>query len=632
MIFAMLRAMKPVVIVVLLLSFVAGPALPHRSWSGVAEASSHKIPPGQLTRKSLVGTVTAIASDGSSITIGTHFGNILVGVTGGTVVNAPSDKNVGIGAVSVGDKVVVKLDRSPLEKVEAPEEVDGDTAADTGTATTTDTGTATTTENGATTGDTGTATTTDTGATGVDNGTATTTDTGGTGGDSGTATTTDSGSATTTDTGFPIPGVASTEAVAVAIGVLDASNDREGLIGLGGYGIGGIALHGVVFQVATTTATTTAATTDTGAATDTGTATTTDSGAATTTDSGTSSGSGSATTTDSGAATTTDTAPPIFDPVPPDFDDLPPLRTVTASLITVIKSTRSHKRAIVTCETGDTLEVVGDDGTVVEFDDESTSGDPAATSTEPVAVAIASLEAYASGEGLVAVGGYGIGGIALRGIVLQVATTTVSSDGQTCEGSGDDLILLTQKKGRTSTKLVIKGKQSSDKIDERLLRIAEKLESSGKADRLEQFTTRTEERAENEAERLQRTLDRSDSGKKKDIEGALSKRKDLNDKPIKDRKPPRKDSGSSGGTGGSGGGGKGGDSSRGGGSSGGGSSSGGSSGGGSSGGSSSGGGRSGGGSSGGGSSGGGSSGGGSSGGGNSGGGNSGGGNSGGGKK
>lgn len=215
----------------------------------------------------------------------------------------------------------------------------------------------------------------------------------------------------------------------------------------------------------------------------------------------------------------------------------------------------SHKRAIVTCEIDDTLEVVGDDGTVVELDDESTTEDPAATSTEPVAAAIASLEAYETGGGLIALGGYGIGGIAAHGIVLQIATTTISTDGQTCDGSGDDLILLTQKKGRNSNELVIKAKQSSDKIDERLSRIAEKLESSGNADRLEQFTARAEERAEREAERLQKILDRSDASKKKDIEGVLSKRKDLNDKPIKDRKPPSKDSGSSGGTGGSSGGG-----------------------------------------------------------------------------
>jgi hypothetical protein len=86
--------------------------------------------------------------------------------------------------------------------------------------------------------------------------------------------------------------------------------------------------------------------------------------------------------------------------------------------------------------------------------------------------------------------------------VLQIATTTTSTDGQTRDDSGDDLILLTQKKSRNSSEMVIRAKESSDKIDERLSRIAEKLESSGKADRLEQFMARAEERAEREAERL----------------------------------------------------------------------------------------------------------------------------------
>lgn len=61
---------------------------------------------------------------------------------------------------------------------------------------------------------------------------------------------------------------------------------------------------------------------------------------------------------------------------------------------------------------------------------------------------------------------------------------------------------MTQKKSRNSNAMVIKAKESSDKIDERLSRIAEKMESSGKADRLERFVARAEERAEREAERL----------------------------------------------------------------------------------------------------------------------------------
>ena len=53
---------------VLISMFLASPALPVSIGTSVSEAASH-IPPGQLTRKSLSGTVTA--NDGSSISIGT---------------------------------------------------------------------------------------------------------------------------------------------------------------------------------------------------------------------------------------------------------------------------------------------------------------------------------------------------------------------------------------------------------------------------------------------------------------------------------------------------------------------------------------------------------------------------------
>ena len=72
---------------VLVSMFLAGPALPVSTGTGVTEASSHKIPPGQLIRKSLSGTVTAV--DGSSISISTKFGTVQVLVTVETVVDAP---------------------------------------------------------------------------------------------------------------------------------------------------------------------------------------------------------------------------------------------------------------------------------------------------------------------------------------------------------------------------------------------------------------------------------------------------------------------------------------------------------------------------------------------------------------
>ena len=80
---------------VLISMFLAGPALPVSTGTGISEASSHKIPPGQLTRKSLSGTVAAV--DGSSISIGTKFGTVRVLVTGDTIVDAPPKRTSGWG-------------------------------------------------------------------------------------------------------------------------------------------------------------------------------------------------------------------------------------------------------------------------------------------------------------------------------------------------------------------------------------------------------------------------------------------------------------------------------------------------------------------------------------------------------
>ena len=57
-----------------------------------------------------------IAGDRSSILIGTKFGTVEVGLTSETIVNAPPEKNVGAGAISLDDKVVVKLNRPPLDE------------------------------------------------------------------------------------------------------------------------------------------------------------------------------------------------------------------------------------------------------------------------------------------------------------------------------------------------------------------------------------------------------------------------------------------------------------------------------------------------------------------------------------
>jgi hypothetical protein len=257
-----LRRARLLVIGALLVMFLAGPALPMTTGTGISEASSH-IPPGQLTRKSLSGTVTAVSS--SSISVGTKFGTVEVLVNSETVVDAPPEKNVGIGAVTVGSKVVVQLNRSPLEKVEPDPEEGGDTG-DTTNGTTTDSGTGGTT-NGTTTdsgtGGTTNGTTTDSGTGGTTNGTTTDSGTGGTTNttttDSGTGGSTDTGgSATTTDDGtggsatttaFALPDESSEQGVDVAVAIasaLDIGGLQAGTIVIGSLGISGLSVSGLV--------------------------------------------------------------------------------------------------------------------------------------------------------------------------------------------------------------------------------------------------------------------------------------------------------------------------------------------------------------------------------------------------
>ncbi|MCH7982558.1 MAG: hypothetical protein IIC28_01150, partial [Chloroflexi bacterium] len=71
--------------------------------------SSH-IPRGQLTRRGLTGTVVGLG--GSSFVLETKFGNVTISVDGDTIVKSRGE-NVGFGAVSVGDRVGVLLDKPP---------------------------------------------------------------------------------------------------------------------------------------------------------------------------------------------------------------------------------------------------------------------------------------------------------------------------------------------------------------------------------------------------------------------------------------------------------------------------------------------------------------------------------------
>ena len=198
-----------------MLGLPIGPAVHTASANPIGSGPLFQVPAGQLVRRAIVGEV--VSKSGASMIVSTKFGNITVGLSSGTLVNAPPDKDVGIGAIQVGDKVGVLLDRSPVEPTPDPsEEDDGDGDGDTGgsTETTTDDGTTggdtgtttTTTDDGTIGGDTGgTTTTTDDGTTGGDTGTTTTTtDDGTTGGDTGGTTTTTDDGTTGGDTGTTV--------------------------------------------------------------------------------------------------------------------------------------------------------------------------------------------------------------------------------------------------------------------------------------------------------------------------------------------------------------------------------------------------------------------------------------------
>ncbi|MCH7802024.1 MAG: hypothetical protein IIC24_10860, partial [Chloroflexi bacterium] len=111
------------------------------------------VPAGQLVRKSLVGTISSLS--GSSMTISTPHGAVSVGI-GGAQVNAPPDKDVGTSALAVGQKVVVNLNRSPVDPDKLKKDKDDDDEPDgSGTATTTDDGSGSTGGNATTTTDDG---------------------------------------------------------------------------------------------------------------------------------------------------------------------------------------------------------------------------------------------------------------------------------------------------------------------------------------------------------------------------------------------------------------------------------------------------------------------------------------------
>ena len=114
-----LQLIRPLIAVLLVISLIGLPFANGASVGHVTEAApSFQVPPpppGQLTRRTLSGTV--VAKGGSSISVGTKFGNVLVNVNGDTVVDVRGEKDVGMDGINVGDKVVIHLNRPPLERV-----------------------------------------------------------------------------------------------------------------------------------------------------------------------------------------------------------------------------------------------------------------------------------------------------------------------------------------------------------------------------------------------------------------------------------------------------------------------------------------------------------------------------------
>jgi hypothetical protein len=108
----MLTVMKPVVVAVVLMSLLGTPLARLVYWHGSAEAAPlAQIPSGQLTRKTISGTVDSVS--GSLIVVQTKSGRVEVNVTAETVVNVPPEKNVGVGVIEPGMKIVAFTKRPP---------------------------------------------------------------------------------------------------------------------------------------------------------------------------------------------------------------------------------------------------------------------------------------------------------------------------------------------------------------------------------------------------------------------------------------------------------------------------------------------------------------------------------------
>lgn len=84
-----------------------------------ADSSDAEVPPGQLTRRGVSGTVVGVG--GGSIVVETKFGNVTIDVDSGTIIKSKGD-TITLEDINVGDRAGVLLNKAP----DAPKEDDGD--------------------------------------------------------------------------------------------------------------------------------------------------------------------------------------------------------------------------------------------------------------------------------------------------------------------------------------------------------------------------------------------------------------------------------------------------------------------------------------------------------------------------
>ncbi len=84
-----------------------------------ADSGDADIPPGQLTRRGVSGTVVGVG--GSSIVVETKFGNVTIDVDSGTIIKSKGD-TIALEDINVGDRAGVLLNKTP----DAPKDKDDD--------------------------------------------------------------------------------------------------------------------------------------------------------------------------------------------------------------------------------------------------------------------------------------------------------------------------------------------------------------------------------------------------------------------------------------------------------------------------------------------------------------------------